>query len=557
MPYLLLATFLLVIFTYFTVAIPSSCHCLPNEVCWPDSQTWQKFNESVGGQLLASNISTDCSGSKNQSSGSGCSKITDPYWQGVQGAFPVFAVNATGSSDIQQAVSFAAKHNLRLIVKNTGHDFLGRSTAPGSLCIWTQHLTNISFHDKFNPEGCSSNHTETSAVTVGAGVRLFTLYKAASERGLDVVGGADPSVGAAGGFVQGGGHGPLSPKYGLSADNVLQYTVVTADGKLRVANECQNQDIFWALRGGGGGTYGVVVSATFKTYKAVSSVIGAVYSVNATDNAAFNDLLKEFIKAHPAWSEAGWSGYAFITGDRTMAIIYLLPGGNLTFANESFASFESFAKNHQGLVIDGFTQQFPSFFAWYRNFLCLGNTPGCDNPFFVCSNNPWCAIINGTSSTMGSRLIPMELFKTESGINQLSSATSQIHTGAIIHLVAGGRVAQKRDDEVAVNPAWRKALWHLVFSIGWNENATLEEKKSTGKEVTNLTKVFRDITPGSGCYTNEADPHEPDWQEAYFGSNYPRLKKIKRQVDPSGLFTCLKCVGSEDWSDDLNCRKNS
>jgi len=68
----------------------------------------------------------------------------------------------------------------------------------------------------------------------------------------------------AGGWLQSGGHSPFSTIHGLAADNALEFKVVTADGNLVVANEVVNQDLFWALRGGGGGTWGVVVEATVK-----------------------------------------------------------------------------------------------------------------------------------------------------------------------------------------------------------------------------------------------------------------------------------------------------
>jgi hypothetical protein len=103
-----------------------------------------------------------------------------------------------------------------------------------------------------------------AAVTVGAGINIDELNKALAKSGLYAIGAAHSSVSVAGGWSQSGGHAALSSYYGLGSDQMLEYKVVTADGKLLVANAVSNPDMFWALRGGGGGTFGVVVEATMK-----------------------------------------------------------------------------------------------------------------------------------------------------------------------------------------------------------------------------------------------------------------------------------------------------
>ena len=93
------------------------------------------------------------------------------------------------------------------------------------------------------------------------------MYTAADARGLRVVGGACATVGLAGSFLQGGGHSTLSSTYGLGADQILQWEVVNANGTHLVASPSENEDLYWALSGGGGGTYGVVVCVTVKAFK--------------------------------------------------------------------------------------------------------------------------------------------------------------------------------------------------------------------------------------------------------------------------------------------------
>lgn len=117
----------------------------------------------------------------------------------------------------QAGVKFAAEHNLRVAVKASGHDYLGRSTAQGSLLLWTRNLRNISFSDSFVLNGTDLG----SVMTIGSGNPLNRLYEASGQVGKVFVGGFSATVVAAGGYIQGAGHSPFSPTLGLGADNTL------------------------------------------------------------------------------------------------------------------------------------------------------------------------------------------------------------------------------------------------------------------------------------------------------------------------------------------------
>lgn len=94
-----------------------------------------------------------------------------------------------------------------------------------------------------------------------------------------------------------------------------------------------------------------------------------------------------------------------------------------------------------------------------------------------------------------------------------------------------------------VNPAWRDELWEIVYAGGWvkGTSQTLQDRISNG--VNSAMDNIRNITPGGGCYMNEAHPLEADWQTAFFGANYDRLLSIKQRYDPTTFFNCWKCVG--------------
>src|SRR5262249_13699500 len=171
----------------------------------------------------------------------------------------------------------------------------GRSNAPGSLLVWTHKMQRISIQEAFVPRGCQETIGAPS-VTLEAGTRWLEAYQEVTvKHGRYVQGGGCTSVGAVGGFLQGGGFGSWSKKYGIAAASMLEAEVVTADGKLVVANGCQNQDLFWALRGGGGGTFAVVTKVTLRTHP-LPEYFGVVDgSIVAKDDAAFEALLEHFL----------------------------------------------------------------------------------------------------------------------------------------------------------------------------------------------------------------------------------------------------------------------
>lgn len=189
-----------------------------------------------------------------------CDPFLPKSAQCVIGSYIQYAVNAGGASDYQKTIEFTKKNNIRLVIRNTGHDYIGKSTGAGAVGIWTHNLKNIEILDYHSP------YYTGKAMKMGAGIQVFEADEAAHAQGLVVVGGNCQTVGLAGGYTQGGGHGPLASKFCLAADQVLEWEVVTGRGELLTATQSKNSDLYWALSGGGGGTYGVVLSMTSKAY---------------------------------------------------------------------------------------------------------------------------------------------------------------------------------------------------------------------------------------------------------------------------------------------------
>lgn len=134
-----------------------------------------------------------------------------------QGAYPVYAVNVTTVAQIQLAINFARNENLRLVVKNTGHDFNGKASGKGALSIWTHYLKEKEYLPAFK----AANGYHGPAIKFGSGVQVWEAYEFAKSIGHSVVGGEAVTVGLGGGYTAGGGHSPLSSMYGMAADQVL------------------------------------------------------------------------------------------------------------------------------------------------------------------------------------------------------------------------------------------------------------------------------------------------------------------------------------------------
>ncbi|CAF3982187.1 unnamed protein product [Rotaria sp. Silwood1] len=541
------------------------CRCLSNDLtCWPNASSWQRFNESIDGRLVSPKPSaavcnynllntdacviataqwTNASWRSDQVGAmqnhnwekSSCS-ISSPNISCSQGSVPVLAVNATLSEHVQATVRMATVNNLRLVIKTTGHDYLGRSTAAGSLLLWLHFMTNMTLIPDFS--SCTGENV-LNAIRLDAGVQWGQVYTWLAQYNLTAIGGASGTVSATGGFLQGGGHGPLTRWKGLAVDQVLEFDVVTADGRRQTVNTCQNSNLFWTLRGGGGGTFAIVLSAVLRTFPS-PSVLSSFNILTIANETRYNSFVHNFIHFLPTLADNGWAG-SFYMADTSLVIIFLLPNGDLNVAN---ATWNQLMKNNTDLnFMQPFILTFSSFNDFFLNVLA---------PF-----NP-----TGDNVLLGSRLIPETIVRNQP--EQLAETFLRIKgkagTSLIGHLVAGGQVSNMSNNN-SVNSAWRTALLHMIYSQSWPDGTSDEEQQKLAAHVTSQVDILQTVSGGSqsGAYMNEANPNELNWQQKFFGTQqiYDRLKSIKQAVDPHGLFVCKNCVGSEDWSLDLNCPKMS
>jgi hypothetical protein len=296
----------------------------PSDPAWPKAAAWDELNRAVGGRLVKVEppLAACPSGTDSAACRDTLKALRNPFFIGDQSgatqstgwvdawmsAPSVFAVAAKTAEDIVAAVNFARDHKLRLVIKGGGHSYHGTSNAADSLLVWTRAMNDIALHDDFVPQGCTV--PPQPAVSVGAGAIWLHVYDAVTtQAGRYVQGGGCTTVGVAG-LIQSGGFGNFSKNYGTAASSLLEAEVVTADGEVRIANACTDPELFWALKGGGGGSLGVVTRLTLKTHELPDRFGAAIFTVKAMSGEAFRELIGAFFSFYaerlfnPHWGES-------------------------------------------------------------------------------------------------------------------------------------------------------------------------------------------------------------------------------------------------------------
>jgi hypothetical protein len=362
------------------------------------------------------------------------------------------------------------------------------------------------------------------------------MLEAAHSSGYVAVTGECPTVGVAGGFTQGGGHSALSTTFGLGADQALQFQVVTAAGTVVTASASQNSDLFWALSGGGSG-YGVVTSMTAKIHPE-ATVGGAqiIVAAASTTQANFNKLVSEFHAMLPTMIDQG------------AMVVYFL--NNQIFEITPVTVYNSTADYVQNTVLAPFTALLTklgvpasikytqlSYFDHYSTYmgpLPYGNLDVGDFNY-------------------GSRLIPRSVL--ENNNDALQAVLQNLTANGVLAAGSSANYARPAGVNNAVLPAWRNTTVHLQIGTPWNETAPWSEMVAAQNVITNeFVPQLTSVTPGSGAYMNEGDFQQPNWQQTFFGANYPTLLSIKQKWDPNSLFYGLRLVGSEAWTVSNNGR---
>jgi FAD/FMN-containing dehydrogenase len=423
-------------------------------------------------------------------------------------------------------------------------------------------MRDVTRHDAFVAKGCAG--PGVPAVSVGAGTRWIEAYHAVtSVGGRYVQGGGCTSVGAAGGFLQGGGFGSWSKKFGIAAASLLEAEVVTADGKIRVASACQNSDLFWALRGGGGGTFGVVTRATLRTHPLPSYFGFALGTIQAKSDRAFEELLRRFVHFYrDALDNERWGEQVRVRSDDALDVRMSFQGLTAEAAEQVWKPLREWIASRTDLTVELHFAAIPGRQAWDEETI-EKRFPGVTTPDpDGRSERFWWSGNQGEVATYWwayqSRWLPIDLFDDAhaAGLAHTLFAASR-HWPLELHFNKGqsgaSAEALARDRETSVNPVVLRSAALVIVAANGAGSPEVPGKTPDRKEgersragVSAAMKILRDATPGSGSYVNETDYFEPDWQRSFWGDGYPRLLSVKHTYDPDGLFTCHHCVGSEE-----------
>lgn len=559
----------------------------PGDAGWPGEADWQALQAQLGDRLItpaspllacrATPASAECAALfkslKNPYFISDHPALTQTLgWVDAWTSMPsARAVAARSTADVVAAVDFARRHRLRLVIKGGGHSYHGGSNAADSLLVWTRGMRNVTVHEAFVADGCSGTAPQR-AVTLGAGALWSDAYHAVTtQAGGYVQGGGCMTVGVAG-LVQSGGFGSFSKRFGLAAASLLQAEVVTADGQVRIANACTNPELFWALKGGGGSSLGVVTQLTLRVHSLPENFGAANMTVRATSPEAFRRLVAlviDFYADHlmnPHWGEQ-----IRLLPDRRLVVSMVFQGLDRAEAQAAWAPFiEALSRDAQDYVLESapfiMAVSARTFWAPTLPKRLLGFMARDDRPDTPETNVFWPGdqgqagqMLHGYQSTW----LPAGLLQPahRAALCDALYAASR-HTGISLHMnkgLAGAPrevIAAARD--TAINPAVLDAFALVIAGAGEQpaypgiagHTPHAETGRARAHAVARARNLLRAVVPQAGSYFSESDYFEDDWQRAHWGSNYARLAAAKQQFDPEGLFFVHHGVGSERWSAD-------
>jgi hypothetical protein len=329
--------------------------------------------------------------------------------------------------------------------------------------------------------------------------------------------------------------------------------VVLANGQLVTADPCTNTDLFFALRGGGGGTYGIVVSVTIKAFpeQAVTAQILQLTpkSTSTTAMTAFTNALNIMYAAYPSLTDAGASGAVqwkvqaaapFVAGSSSLTGYQgamIMFNTQTAFTNAfapTLANLQALSSNIN-IVVEYIP--FPTYFSFF-NAIGTSSTP----PSPV-----------GAGSALASRMLDRNGLSNATGLaNMINTLIGQPGDQCEVDLeVVGGGMTATTSGQLAVSPGWSTAIVHSIISRAFGVGTTAAGVDALRTDLTyNRNAAQIALSPNTGAYMNEGDVFDPNFQSNFWGSNAPHLLTIKAKYDPNGIFYCPVCLGSASSTTD-------
>jgi FAD/FMN-containing dehydrogenase len=554
---------------------------------WPSQASWDQLDRDVEGRLIkVRSPLADCIGGTPDAACEQLFKeLKNPYylgdevgltqslgWVGAWTSEPsVYAVAAKTTQDVVAAVNFARTNNLRLVVKGGGHSYQGTSNAADSLLIWTRHMNAVTLHDTFVGAGCAGNTEPQPAVSIEPGAIWGHLYnEVMTKAGRYVQGGGCMTVGVVG-LILGGGFGSFSKAFGQAGASLIEAEVVTADGDVKIANACTNPDLFWALKGGGGG-FGVVTRVTLRTHPLPEFLGGAFATIKASSDETYRRLIAKSLEFYSqALFNSHWGEQLIFAPGGVLSIFMVLQGLDQHEAEATWRPFFDWvasAPQDFNVVSPPRIVSEPARLFW--DPASLKTVPGLvisdDRPGAPADNIFWGSNLGEAGRVwraFQSAWLPQSLLadgQRERLADALFAAARhwrvELHFNKGLAGATAEAIATARD--TAMNPAVVDAFALVISAAGGppaypdvpGHEPDVALARSEAEAVTAAMDEIRKLLPRVGSYVWETDYFQPHWQEAFWSENYDRLLAIKGKYDPDGLFFLHHGVGSEDWSAD-------
>lgn len=526
-----------------TVSVASKEYNTRDSPDWPDTGEWLKLSNSLSlySKLYGPFYSSDYN---EQCGPDGIDDYTNPFEIAIGGEgvcmqysscayefcleksdsdaksnLPAYTVMAVTEKDIVNSVRFANIHNIAVTVKSSGHSISGASMSNDSLMIWLAHYNQDNSIIQGFMDSCGDNSTTHDVIGVSAGQNFNSIAQHVGDD-YHFVSAAASSVSASGGWIQGGGLSHTSRKYGLGVDNVLDFRVVLPSGSVVVADRCTNSDLFWALRGGGGGTFGVVTHMHYKLHPPTPIVHFNFKFGDVVNNTfAIGDFFRFWVEIAPTL-DARWGG-RFSEDDVDMFFAGGMTGAKLTLLDE----FEEWVQDDSGMfsgdyefsLDDTIIKEYSS---WSKVLTALKSEAEGDY------------ITEGSFS----RLVPEKV-----AVNQRMQFYQMLESLALsgnlgqANYLLGGNIKNIRENETSVNPVLRES----EFLISGNQYGYEKMLETLPNSV-------------SGVDKNHHGALEPNWRESIWGDNYSRLLEIKSILDPTQVFNCYQSVGYNGQEVDID-----
>jgi FAD/FMN-containing dehydrogenase len=427
-------------------------------------------------------------------------------------------------SDVATCLSFVQDHSLDFAVRSGGHSYGGYSTSKGLVIDVTRQ---------------SSVQLDAGAqsASVGSGARLVDIYSTLGAAGVALPGGSCPTVGIAG-LTLGGGLGVVDRHFGLTCDNLSSATVVLASGRVVNCSASEEPELFWGLRGGGGGNFGVVTDFVFQVHP-----IGdlGLFTLVWPWSAA-----PEVIAAWQHWAPSApsevWSNCQLLNSQSTPSGV--APAARVTGVSVgSVASLQQQVSSFIQMVGSSPFNQFVGGDTYSHTMLveagCDGDTVAechlpSQNPAGILTRSPFAA----KSDWIASPLPAAGISALVGAIDDREGSTILVGGGIVLDAAGGSINAVAADATAFVH---RNCLASVQYSAGWGVGTPAS---TISANLAWLQKAWTGMRPyvNGQAYQNYIDPTLVDWQQAYYGSNLAHLQQVKVEYDPHDLFKFAQSI---------------